>query len=85
MDRLKFFKSEFNTQGRRVENDYVSAFGRWAIREHFVSGAYLWKYLSNYFWFRTMTYLEVLTHTSFPELISKSTGSITFILHIHVL
>ena len=30
-----------------------------------------------YFWFRTMTYLDVLTHTSFPEQISKSTGPIT--------
>ena len=27
-----------------------------------------------YFWFRTMTYLDVLTHTSFPEQISKSIG-----------
>ena len=38
-----------------------------------------------YFWFRTMNYLDVLTHTSFPEQISKNTGSITVILHIHVL
>ena len=40
MDRLKYFKSEFNTQGRRGEND-VTAFGRWAVCEQFVSGAYL--------------------------------------------
>ena len=32
-----------------------------------------------------MTYLVVLTHTSFPEQISKSTGPMTVILHIHVL
>ena len=38
-----------------------------------------------YFWFRTMTYLDVLTHTSFPEQISKSTGPMTVILHIYVL
>ena len=25
MDRLKYFKSEFNTQGRRGENDDVTA------------------------------------------------------------
>ena len=30
MDRLKYFKSEFNTQGRRGENDDVTALGRWA-------------------------------------------------------
>ena len=30
MDRLKYFQSEFNTQGRRGENDDVTAFGRWA-------------------------------------------------------
>ena len=30
-----------------------------------------------------MTYLDVLTHTSFPEQVSKSTGPITVILHIH--
>ena len=34
-------------QGRRGENDDVTVFGRWAVREHFVSGAYLWKYLSD--------------------------------------
>ena len=37
-------------QGRRGENDDVTALGplgRWAVREHFVSGAYLWKYLSD--------------------------------------
>ena len=27
MDRLKYFKSEFNTQGRRGENDDVKALG----------------------------------------------------------
>ena len=31
-------------QGRRGENDDVTALGR---HEHFVSGAYLWKYLSD--------------------------------------
>ena len=59
---------------------------RWAVREHFVSEAYLRMYLSYcllifthnsskglvvpfgvyellaYFWFKTMTYLAVLTH-----------------------
>ena len=34
-------------QGRRGENDDVTALGRWAVREHFASGAYLWKYLSD--------------------------------------
>ena len=34
-------------QGRRGENDDVTALGRWAVREHFVSGAYLRKYLSD--------------------------------------
>ena len=28
MDRLKYFYSEFNTQGRRGENDDVTALGR---------------------------------------------------------
>ena len=28
MDKLKYFKSEFNTQGRRGENDDVMALGR---------------------------------------------------------
>ena len=28
-------------QGRRGENDDVTALGRGAVREHFVSGAYL--------------------------------------------
>ena len=28
MDRLKYFLSEFNTQGRRGENDDVMALGR---------------------------------------------------------
>ena len=41
MDRLKYFKSESNTQGCRGENDDVTALGRWAVREQFVSGAYL--------------------------------------------
>ena len=27
MDRLKYLKSEFNTQGRREENDAVTALG----------------------------------------------------------
>ena len=40
MDRLKYFKSKFNTQGRRGGND-VTALGRWAVCEHFFSGAYL--------------------------------------------
>ena len=31
MDRLKYFKSEFNTQGRRGENDDVTALSRWAV------------------------------------------------------
>ena len=39
--RLKYFKSEFNTQGRRGENDDVTALGRWAVRKQFVPGAYL--------------------------------------------
>ena len=34
MDRLKYFKSKFNTQGRRGGND-VTALGRWAVCEHF--------------------------------------------------
>ena len=38
MDRVKYFKSEFNTQGRRGE---MMMLPRWAVREHFVSGAYL--------------------------------------------
>ena len=46
MDRLEYFYSEFNTQGRRGEND-VTALGSWAVREHFVSGAYLRIYLSD--------------------------------------
>ena len=28
MDRLKYFYSEFNTRGRRGENDDVTALGR---------------------------------------------------------
>ena len=35
------FQSEFNTQGRRGENDDVTALGRWAVRKKLVSGAYL--------------------------------------------
>ena len=31
MDRLKYFKSEFNTQGRKGENDDVTALGRLAV------------------------------------------------------
>ena len=31
MDGLKYFKSEFNTQGCRGENDDVTALGRWAV------------------------------------------------------
>ena len=31
MDRLKYFKAEFNTQGRRGENDDVTPLGRWAV------------------------------------------------------
>ena len=41
MSRFKYFKSEFNTQDRRVINDDVTALGRWAVRKQFVSGAYL--------------------------------------------
>ena len=74
---------------------------RWAVRKQFVSGAYLWKYLSDclqilhttplgglvvpfgvYKLWPTfgseLTYLDVLTHTSFPEQISKSTGSMSY-------
>ena len=36
MNRLKYFYSEFNTQGRRGENDDVR---RWAVPEQFVYGA----------------------------------------------
>ena len=39
MDRLKYFYSEFNTQGCREENDDVTALN--------ISGAYLLKYLSD--------------------------------------
>ena len=31
MDRLKYFYSEFNTQGRRKENYDVTALGGWAV------------------------------------------------------
>ena len=70
---------------------------RWAVRKQFrfrsISLKVLVRLTSNfthntpltYFWFRTMTYLDVLTRTSFPEQISKSTGPMTVILHIHVL
>ena len=95
--------------GHRGENDDVKALGRLAVREHFVFGAYLWKYLSDClqilhttpleglavpfgvyelwptFGSELWPFLDVLTHTSFPEQISKSTGPITVILHIHVL
>ena len=37
MGRLKYFKSEFNTQGRRGKNMMLR---RWAVCDHFVSGAY---------------------------------------------
>ena len=46
MDRLKYIKSQFNMQGWGGDND-VTALGRWAIREHFVSRAYLRIYLSD--------------------------------------
>ena len=38
MDRLKYFLSEFTKQGRRGE---MMMLRRWAVREHFVPGAYL--------------------------------------------
>ena len=38
MARFKYFKSEFNTQGRREEMMMLRS---WAVRKHFVSGAYL--------------------------------------------
>ena len=41
MDRLKYYQSEFNTQGCRGENDDVAALGGSAVRKQFVSGAYL--------------------------------------------
>ena len=34
MDRLKYFKSEFNTQGCRGENDDVTAFVNNSFPEH---------------------------------------------------
>ena len=40
-------------------------------------------WILTYFWLSTMTYLDVLKHTSFPESISKTTGPITDILHIY--
>ena len=43
MDRLKYFKSEFNT---KVAEEKMMMLRRWAVRKQFVSGAYLWKYLS---------------------------------------
>ena len=46
IDRLKYFKSEFNTHSLRGKMDDVMALGRWAVREHFFSRSYLWKYLS---------------------------------------
>ena len=44
MDRLKYFLSEFNTQGHRGEMMMVR---RWAVREHFIFGAYFLKFLSD--------------------------------------
>ena len=44
IDRLKYFKSELNTQGRREDRMMLR---RWAIRELFISGAYLRMYLSD--------------------------------------
>ena len=73
-------------QGREGENDDVTALGRWAVREHFVSGAYLWKYLSDCLQILHTTPLGgLVVPFGFPEQISKSTGPITVILHIHVL
>ena len=37
IDRLEYFQSKFNMKGRRGENNDVTALGRWAVREHFVS------------------------------------------------
>ena len=63
----------------RESSNFTHNTSRW-------SSCAFWVILTlTYFWFRTMTYLDVLTHTSFPEQISKSTESITVILHIHVL
>ena len=42
MDRLKYFQSEFNTQGRRGE---MMMLRRWAVLDYFFSGAYLLKVL----------------------------------------
>ena len=44
MDRLKYFKSEFNTQGCRGDCMMLQ---RWAVREHLISGAYLRIYSSD--------------------------------------
>ena len=49
------------------------------------SCAYWGIWTLTYFWFRTMTYLDVLTRTSFPEQISKSTGPIIIIIIIKTL
>ena len=45
-------------QGRREENDDVTALGR--LREQFVSGAYFWKYLSDCLQILHTTLLEGL-------------------------
>ena len=70
----------------------------WTIRFRSISQDVLVRFSSNfthntascafrgtltYFWFSTMTYLDVLTCTSFPEKISKTTWPMTVILHIH--
>ena len=44
-------------QGRRGEND-ATASGRWAVREHFVSGAYLRMYLSYCFQLFCVQYMN---------------------------
>ena len=81
MDRLQYFLSEFNTQGRRVEKD-VTVLGRpWTFRFRSISQDVLvwlslnfthntsmrsslafWCTYLTYFWFSTMTHLDVLTH-----------------------
>ena len=51
MDRLKYFKAEYNTQCCRGENDVtalrrwaVRPFGRWAVRPRYVDHYYKTKY-----------------------------------------
>ena len=44
MDRLKYFLTEFNTRCHRIDRMMLRPR---AIREHFVSGAYLRIYLSD--------------------------------------